>query len=57
MLYWSVVFLLIALLAAVLGFTAIEGLAAMIAKALFVLFLALFLVYAVRGYRHGGPLL
>lgn len=43
MLSWPLAFLIIALLAALLGFTGIAGPAAWMAKALFALFLALFL--------------
>jgi len=43
MLSWPLAFLIIALLAALLGFTAIAGPAAWVAKALFALFLVLFL--------------
>ena len=51
MLYYSVLFLLIALVAAVLGFGFIAGTAAAIAKILFVIFLVLFLVSLLRGRR------
>jgi uncharacterized membrane protein YtjA (UPF0391 family) len=44
MLSYAVVFLLVALIAGVLGFGVISGTAAMIAKVLFVLFLAFFLI-------------
>lgn len=43
MLSWPLAFLIIALLAALLGFTEIGGPAAWIARALFALFLVLFL--------------
>jgi uncharacterized membrane protein YtjA (UPF0391 family) len=43
MLSWPLAFLIIALLAALLGFTGIAGPAAWMAKALFALFLVLFL--------------
>lgn len=49
MLSWAVAFLIIALFAAVLGFWFIVGTAALIAKLLFIAFLALFLVALVRG--------
>ena len=51
MLYYSVVFLIIALLAGVLGFGVIAGTAAMIAKVLFIIFLVLFIVTLLRGRR------
>ena len=47
MLGWTVIFLLIALAAGVLGFTTIAGAAAGIAKILFVIFLVLFLATLV----------
>ena len=43
MLSWALAFLIIALLAALLGFTGIAGPASWMAKGLFALFLALFL--------------
>jgi uncharacterized membrane protein YtjA (UPF0391 family) len=44
MLHWSLVFLVIALIAGALGFSGIAGAAAGIAKILFVLFLVIWLV-------------
>ena len=44
MLYWAIVFLIIALIAAAFGFGGIAGAAAGIAKILFFVFLALFLI-------------
>jgi uncharacterized membrane protein YtjA (UPF0391 family) len=49
MLYWAFMFLLIGLVAAVLGFTNIAGGAFAIAKFLAGLFLVLFLVFLVLG--------
>jgi uncharacterized membrane protein YtjA (UPF0391 family) len=49
MLNWALTFLVIALLAAVFGFTGIAVTAAGIAKILFFLFLVLFLVSLVVG--------
>ena len=49
MLYWAFVFLLVGLVAAVLGFTNIAGGAFAIAKFLAGLFLVLFLVFLVLG--------
>jgi uncharacterized membrane protein YtjA (UPF0391 family) len=43
MLYYTLLFLLLALVAAFLGFWAVAGLAAIVSKVLFFLFLALFL--------------
>jgi uncharacterized membrane protein YtjA (UPF0391 family) len=51
MLYYTLVFLLIALLAGALGFFAVAGVAAMIAKVLFVIFLVLFIVSLVSRKR------
>jgi uncharacterized membrane protein YtjA (UPF0391 family) len=59
MLYWSIVFLIISLVAALLGFGGIASAAAGIAKILFGLFLILFLVFLVLGLfrrpRIGPP--
>lgn len=49
MLYWAFVFLVVGLIAAVLGFTNIAGGAFAIAKFLAGLFLVLFLVFLVLG--------
>ena len=49
MLNWALMFLLVALLAAVFGFTGIAVAAAGIAKLLFVLFLVLFLASLIVG--------
>jgi uncharacterized membrane protein YtjA (UPF0391 family) len=53
MLYWALVFLVAALVAGILGFGAIAGTAAWIAKVLFVVFLIMFVVSLVFGRR--GP--
>jgi uncharacterized membrane protein YtjA (UPF0391 family) len=47
MLYWALMFLLIAILAAVFGFTGISLMAAGVAKILFFIFLVLFVVSLV----------
>jgi uncharacterized membrane protein YtjA (UPF0391 family) len=52
MLNWALTFLLIALLAAILGFGGVAVAAAGIAKLLFVLFLVLFLVSLVLGLAN-----
>lgn len=44
MLRWSLVFLLVAIVAGFLGFGALEGMAMWFAKVLFVLFLVLFII-------------
>lgn len=51
MLSWAIIFLIIALVAGVLGFGVVAGTAAWIAKVLFVVFLILFLVSLVAGRR------
>jgi len=51
MLYYSIVFLVIALIAAALGFGGIAGTATGIAKLLFVVFLVLFVISLVLGRR------
>jgi len=51
MLSWSVTFLIIALIAAALGFTGIAGTAVGIAKILFFVFLVLFVVSLIFGRR------
>jgi uncharacterized membrane protein YtjA (UPF0391 family) len=51
MLRWSLAFLLIALVAAVLGFWQLEGLAMWIAKVLFVVFLIMFIISLLAGRR------
>lgn len=51
MLYYTIVFLLIAILAGILGFGAIAGTAAIIAKFFFIIFLVLFVVSLLRGRR------
>jgi uncharacterized membrane protein YtjA (UPF0391 family) len=55
MLSWTVLFLLIAIAAGLLGFGLIGGTAYMLAKICFFLFIVLFLVSLVRG-RRGAPL-
>ena len=49
MLYWALVFFIIALVAALLGFTGVGLAAAGIAKILFFVFLVLFVVSIVAG--------
>jgi len=55
MLRWAVVFLIVALVAAVFGFGGIAADSAWIAKILFFLFLVLFLVSLVLGGRAPAP--
>jgi len=51
MLQWSLSFLVIALIAGLLGFFALEGAAMSIAKVLFVVFLVVFAISAIAGRR------
>lgn len=55
MLYWAAVFLVIALVAGVLGFTPVFGAAMGIAKILFFVFVILFLLSLVFGGIRRGP--
>ena len=49
MLRWSLIFLVIGLIAGLLGFSGVAGAAVGIAKTLFVLFLALFTLFLLIG--------
>jgi uncharacterized membrane protein YtjA (UPF0391 family) len=51
MLRWSIIFLVIALIAGLFGFVDIYGPAMMIAKVLFFLFLVLFVISLIMGSR------
>jgi len=51
MLSYAITFLIIAIIAGVLGFTVITGLAMEIARILFIVFLVLFVVSLVAGRR------
>src|SRR5690606_28214826 len=55
MLYWAIVFLVIALIAAALGFGGIAGAASGIAQVLFVVFLAIFVISLFIGIGRRGP--
>ena len=56
MLSWALTFLVIALIAAALGFGGVAGAATGIAKVLFFLFLVLFVVsLLVGGFRRPAP--
>ena len=52
MLYYALVFLLVAIVCAILGFGVLSAVAASIAKILFFLFLVIFLVSLVMGRRR-----
>lgn len=54
MLSWALTFFVVAIIAAVLGFTSIAGAAAGIAKILFFIFLVLFVISAVMGATRRG---
>jgi uncharacterized membrane protein YtjA (UPF0391 family) len=49
MLRWAVIFLIVAMIAALFGFTDVAAASAQIAKVLFAIFLILFLVAVVLG--------
>jgi uncharacterized membrane protein YtjA (UPF0391 family) len=55
MLSWALTFFVVAIIAAVLGFTSIAGAAAGIAKICFFIFLVLTLVALVGGALRGRP--
>jgi uncharacterized membrane protein YtjA (UPF0391 family) len=59
MLKWAFIFLVIGLVAGLLGFTGIAGASIGIAKLLFFIFLVIFLIFLVLGLtvarRVGGP--
>ena len=51
MLRWAIFFLIIALIAGVLGFTTVAGTSYVIAKVLFFVFLVLFVISLIAGSR------
>lgn len=51
MLRWAIVFLIVALVAAVFGFGRLEGQAMWVARILFIIFLALFVVSVITGRK------
>lgn len=53
MLRWSLVFLVIAIVAGLLGFTSIAGASLSIAKILFFIFIVIFLIMLVAGLAAG----
>ena len=56
MLQWTITFLILALIAGLLGFTDVAGASAVIAKVLFGIFLVLLVVSALsRAVRGGTP--
>jgi uncharacterized membrane protein YtjA (UPF0391 family) len=55
MLYWTLVFLVVALVAGLLGFGGVATAASGIAQVLFFIFLALFLVSLIAGLMRRAP--
>jgi uncharacterized membrane protein YtjA (UPF0391 family) len=55
MLNWALTFLVVALIAAVLGFGGIAGAATGIAQALFFIFLVLMIVFGIASAVRGRP--
>lgn len=53
MLRWALIFLVIGLIAGILGFTSIAGTSIAIAKTLFFIFLVIFLVLLIAGLTVG----
>jgi uncharacterized membrane protein YtjA (UPF0391 family) len=49
MLRWALIFLVIGLVAGILGFTSLAGASIAIAKSLFVIFMVIFLVLLIAG--------
>ena len=54
MLYWALVFFVVALIAALFGFTGLAAGAATIAQVLFFIFLAVFVIALIAGLARGG---
>ncbi|HEY7789328.1 MAG TPA: DUF1328 domain-containing protein [Vicinamibacterales bacterium] len=57
MLYWAFVFLIVAIVSALLGFTTIAGASIVIAKFLFGLFIVLFIIFLIIGLAVGRKVL
>ena len=57
MLGWALMFLVVALIAGVLGFTSIAGASIAVAKLLFLVFLVLFVVSLLMHLIRGRPVL
>jgi uncharacterized membrane protein YtjA (UPF0391 family) len=55
MLGWSILFLVVAIIAAVFGFGGIAAAATDIARLLFVVFLVLFVISLLLGWRSTSP--
>lgn len=54
MLYWALVFFVLALVLAVLGFGVLSSAAATVAKVLFWVLVALFVIWLIAGLAGGG---
>ena len=52
MLSWALTFLIVSIIAGLLGFWVVAGTAAYIAKVLFFVFLVLFVISLITGRRH-----
>lgn len=55
MLKWALVFLIVAIVAALLGFGGLASTAGSIAQILFYIFIALFVISFIVGLLRGGP--
>lgn len=55
MLYWAIVFLIVAIIAGIFGFTTIAGTSVWIAKVLFFIFIVLFVISLLFGRRTPTP--
>ncbi len=55
MLYWAIVFLVVAIIAGIFGFTGVVGASIWIAKVLFFVFIVLFIISLVIGRRTPTP--
>jgi uncharacterized membrane protein YtjA (UPF0391 family) len=56
MLSWAITFLILALVAALLGFTTVAGASYAVAKILFFVFLVLLVVSLITGFARTRPL-
>ena len=54
MLYWALVFFVIAIIAAIFGFSGIAAGASLVAQILFFIFLAVFVITLIAGLMHRG---
>ena len=50
MVYWAILFLIIGVIAAIFGFGGIAGVAIGIAKVIFFIFIALFIIFLILGF-------